>query len=397
MPVYATWNPSDKHADITLSNGDRTATHAGFEENISVRCNISAAGGKWYWEITMGGAPAKANARLGVGTASAPLDAYLGSTAEGYCYYANNGKKVHDGSDAAYGDTYNTGDIIGIALDLDSGKLWFSKNGVWQDSGNPAAGTGEAFSGLSGTFFAMYCDYWTDEACTANFGAAAFTYDVPIGFNSGLYAAGVAAVADAALPALQLLGVGNFFGAMQLPVPTLEGAGGLGAVGSLTLPILTVEGYSGAAPVAITLPAFTVAGIGAVGTIVALTLPALEVDALGGLQGRFDLPALTLAATGTAGEAGSARLTLLMLSVEADGTVLIVGTADLDLAALRLAGTGIVGRVEEIELELPMLEVSADGGPLPVGVADIDLALSVFGSGVANAYRYWGYILEHER
>jgi hypothetical protein len=34
-------------------------------------------------------------------------------------------------------DTFTTGDIIGVALDLDNNKLYFSKNGVWQNSGDP--------------------------------------------------------------------------------------------------------------------------------------------------------------------------------------------------------------------------------------------------------------------
>jgi hypothetical protein len=39
-----------------------------------------------------------------------------------------------------YGTTYTTGDIIGVALDLDNNKLYFSKNGAWQNSGDPESG-----------------------------------------------------------------------------------------------------------------------------------------------------------------------------------------------------------------------------------------------------------------
>ena len=38
-------------------------------------------------------------------------------------------------------DTYSIGDIIGVALDLDNNRLYFSKNGVFQNSSNPANGT----------------------------------------------------------------------------------------------------------------------------------------------------------------------------------------------------------------------------------------------------------------
>ena len=39
----------------------------------------------------------------------------------------------------AYGNL-TTGDIIGIAIDVDNNKLYFSKNGTWQNSGDPKSG-----------------------------------------------------------------------------------------------------------------------------------------------------------------------------------------------------------------------------------------------------------------
>ena len=33
-----------------------------------------------------------------------------------------------------YGNSFGDGDIIGIALDMDNGVIWFSKNGTWQNS-----------------------------------------------------------------------------------------------------------------------------------------------------------------------------------------------------------------------------------------------------------------------
>ena len=51
------------------------------------------------------------------------------------------GSYRNDNTNTAYGDSYTTGDYIGIAFDLDNMKLYFSKNGVWQNSGDPAAGT----------------------------------------------------------------------------------------------------------------------------------------------------------------------------------------------------------------------------------------------------------------
>jgi len=43
----------------------------------------------------------------------------------------------------AWGATYTTNDIIGVALDADTGKIWFSKNNTWQ-TGDPNTGTSPA-------------------------------------------------------------------------------------------------------------------------------------------------------------------------------------------------------------------------------------------------------------
>ena len=124
----------------------------------------------------------------------------------GYGYY-NSGQKHNSGTDASYGDTYTTADIIGCALDLDNLKIYFSKNGVWQDSGDPtsgATGTGAAYtvaSASSAGGFYMPCvgvyssTKWSYNFGNGYFGTTAVTsanaddagigameYDVPAGY-----------------------------------------------------------------------------------------------------------------------------------------------------------------------------------------------------------------------
>ena len=62
----------------------------------------------------------------------------------GYAWiYEGNGYVSHN----SYGDiannysTYTSGDIIGVALDLDNNKLYFHKNGTYENSGNPTSGS----------------------------------------------------------------------------------------------------------------------------------------------------------------------------------------------------------------------------------------------------------------
>lgn len=194
---YATWNPADKSADITLLSGDLEARNdlasgAGWR---SVRSTVGVASGKWYWEYRVQQQSADADSgyhMYGSARAAAALSSFIGSDAEGWAYFDKTGEKYTGGSPAAYGDAYALNDIISVALDADAGRLWWAKNGVWQASGDPAAGTNPAFTGLSGTIYAgvgLFADNTIGSrgAVLANFGETTFAHAVPSGFNAGLY------------------------------------------------------------------------------------------------------------------------------------------------------------------------------------------------------------------
>lgn len=187
-PDYATWNPDDKYTTVVLSNENLTAVSGRYSGAAAVRSTVGVNTGKHYWEITsdvQGGGIC-----IGVGTPDAALDQYVGKDVYGYGYYgySSGSATYHDATwDWGWGSSYGPGNIIGIALDMDAGKLWWSLNGVWQESGDPATGANPAFTGLSGIFHGMWHGYKTTEQVTANFGASPFAYSVPNGFNSGLY------------------------------------------------------------------------------------------------------------------------------------------------------------------------------------------------------------------
>ena len=128
----------------------------------------------------------------------------------GYGYHAKNGDKLNNDSvtanGVAYGSSWTTNDIIGCAFDLDNGKIYFSKNGVWQNSGDPtsgATGTGSAFDIATGyTYFPVMAQYYGNEHYSFNFGNGVFgngtvasagtnasgngifEYDVPTGYTA---------------------------------------------------------------------------------------------------------------------------------------------------------------------------------------------------------------------
>lgn len=174
-PVYATWNPADKDAGVTLSNGNLTATSSSGAYK-SARATIGKSSGKWYWEQTFDAVGN--NMVQGVGNASADLTNYIGAVDANGWGWNCNALKTHSGN-AAYGTgTPAVGKVIGIALDMDGGTITFFENNV---------SMGQAFTGISGTIYPMVSTYDTSVRMTANFGATALAYTPPSGYNAGMY------------------------------------------------------------------------------------------------------------------------------------------------------------------------------------------------------------------
>jgi hypothetical protein len=168
---YAVLNPLDKNtSSITISDGNLKYATSG--TNFGVRGSISVSSGKWYWETTI---TAVGTGSLLLGIANATWDlTYVGSTSGSYGYFSANGNKGNNTSFSAYGATFTTNDVIGIALDMDAGTLTFYKNNTSQ---------GTAFTGLSGSFFPAFSGQTSDSAAV-NFGQRPFSYTPPTGFVS---------------------------------------------------------------------------------------------------------------------------------------------------------------------------------------------------------------------
>jgi hypothetical protein len=101
--------------------------------------------------------------------------------------YCGNGLKYSNSSSDSYGTVYTSGDVIGCALDMDNGKVWWSKNGVFQNSGDPAVGTNAAYTNLSGYVIAPStadASGNSGNAVAFNAGQRAFAYTAPSGFKA---------------------------------------------------------------------------------------------------------------------------------------------------------------------------------------------------------------------
>jgi hypothetical protein len=149
---FATLNPLDVTLPSTfvLSEGNLDVLLNGFSNtggNHYPRAfsTIQVASGKWYAEckITEEGNTATigVSARTAVGLIDLSGTDYdwFGSNAHDYRYY-HDGTKMNNNSSSNYGTTWDGGDTIGIALDMDNLAVYFSLNGTFQASGDPTSG-----------------------------------------------------------------------------------------------------------------------------------------------------------------------------------------------------------------------------------------------------------------
>ena len=170
---YCTLNAVSPLASGTLSNGNLSFS-TGNADAIAVG-TVAVSSGKWYWEITATNVNASLAAIGIIGQPPASLTVDLRTPSNGYCYISN-GNKGNNNTTAAYGATYTSSDVIGVALDLDAGTLVFYKNNSSQ---------GAAYSSLSGTFSPAIGDLSGASGGAVfdcNFGQHAFAYTPPTGF-----------------------------------------------------------------------------------------------------------------------------------------------------------------------------------------------------------------------
>jgi len=171
---------------ITASNGNLDVVFANATYAKSIGSTLSLSTGKSYFEGTVNsGATVSfigiepSNSTIFNDTVSSSR--VMGYSSTGYSYFSS-GEKRNNNTDTAYGASYTTGNIIGVAIDLDNGKIWFSKNNTWQASGDPSAGTNPAFSSIPTNTYISGVSAYGSQGWTLNFGQRPFSYTPPTGF-----------------------------------------------------------------------------------------------------------------------------------------------------------------------------------------------------------------------
>jgi hypothetical protein len=83
--------------------------------------------------------------------------------------------------------TWNAGDVCQIAVDYDTGGVWYGKNGTWLSSGDPGAGLLPPHT-LPSAEFDLYVGFYTlgtgTRVLTCNFNEADWVHDAPEGFTA---------------------------------------------------------------------------------------------------------------------------------------------------------------------------------------------------------------------
>jgi len=145
---YPTFNPL-LHTNATLSEGNLQAQSPASGGNGGIS-TFGASKGKWYAEFKQVAESTSNEGAIGVidtvylHTSNVVLSSYIEYNAGTYglrdnpsnnaAFYTSGGSVT---STSNFHGSWATNDIIGIALDIDNNKVYFSKNGQWVDgSGN---------------------------------------------------------------------------------------------------------------------------------------------------------------------------------------------------------------------------------------------------------------------
>ena len=205
---FCTINPLFKYpSSQVISEGNTEVTRtSGTGLNKTFLGTIPVNGGKWYAEFE----PIESNSNYVPGVvditdaSNVALDGnHIGNSTgipKSIGYYSATGG-VLAGSNAAngaWGDTFTADDIIGVALDMDNRKVYFSKNGTFQNSSDPTNGTNAItltnttdpylFGFTYDTSGNMYCNFggYTltshSSAATDENGYGSFEYAPPSGY-----------------------------------------------------------------------------------------------------------------------------------------------------------------------------------------------------------------------
>jgi len=150
----------------------------------STRATQYQSTGKRYFEIyindEVSGQGYHGICKDGMGTTT-----YVGANDTGWSLDGQSQLR-HAGSSTASDIGLNDGNVLGVAVDLDNGYVWFAVDNVWVNSGNPGTGSNPTFTDTD----IANNDIWPAGSCYAAGNSATirgrtaqFSYSPPSGFS----------------------------------------------------------------------------------------------------------------------------------------------------------------------------------------------------------------------
>jgi hypothetical protein len=151
--------------EVNLRLGDGSST-----SGYNLFSTFGVSSGKWYYEYR-DTSPVTRNSGVGWCDVDMTIDGNGQGALNVVGAYWYSTVLYQYGSTVAIGATLDTNVIAGVALDADAGKIWFSHNGTWWDSQDPAAGTNEKFeAGTNPTTWMPILHNGNEGSGTVNYG-----------------------------------------------------------------------------------------------------------------------------------------------------------------------------------------------------------------------------------
>jgi len=125
-------------------------------QHKAIKASVGKTTGKWYFEFKSYEYYSLTNSRVGFGQSSAANDyACGGADSKSWGMELSTGNFYHGEEVVSQGTAALYSSIVGVALDLDNGKAWFSVNGVWVLDGDPSLGINPIFEFSNMRLFPM--------------------------------------------------------------------------------------------------------------------------------------------------------------------------------------------------------------------------------------------------